>query len=228
METSLLTSVLWNGFIGAGLASLGFGVLFNVRGNKLIMAGLTGGIGGLVYQWCLGTGWIESLSNFMAAMALSVCGEILARKMKTTATTFTACALIPLVPGGTAYEMMVEFSSGHAMSGILKMMDMISISGMLAMGILTVSTLTRFFFYSKRQLKKTGEKIKDAPILHPKRPKNSRPDKENDLYHEGFGRQRRIRIQRPDRNSSEETEETNSGQDAQKQNDNENAGKPID
>lgn len=153
------TQLIWQGFIGALLPSIGFGVLFNVRGRSLLLAGLTGGVGGLMYQFSLYCGISDTVANFIAAASLSVCGEIFARKMKTTVSTFTAVALIPLVPGGGAYEMMVEFSRGNTLEGLMKAVHVLSISGMLCLGILTVSTITRFFFYSRRKIANTHELI---------------------------------------------------------------------
>lgn len=164
MNRYLFLSVFWGGFFGSLLATLGFGVLFNVRGKQLAAAGFTGGLAGFVYRYCLYFGMSDPLANFTAAIALSITAEIFARKMCTTVSTFTACALIPLVPGGTAYEMMVEFSSGRALNGVLKMLDVASISGMLALGILLVSTLTRLFFYSRRKLTQTRQKIAQSRV----------------------------------------------------------------
>lgn len=164
MFEEVLVRLLWRGFLGAALATIGFGVLFNVRNKNLVAAGLTGGLGGMVYQGCLSMGWSDPVSNFMAAIAISVIAEYFARKLCTTVTTFTACALIPLVPGGTAYEMMVEFSEGNAITGVMKLLDVITVSGMLAMGILMVSTLTRFFFYSRKKIRYTRQKIHSYPI----------------------------------------------------------------
>lgn len=172
MSSPLLVSVLWEGFLGSFLASIGFGVLFNVRSRALILAGLTGGIGGMVYKLALAGRLGDPMANFLAAMALSVLGEIFARRLKTTVTTFTACALIPLVPGGAAYEMMVEFSQGRPMLGLTKLMDVVTISGMLAIGILSVSTLTRFFFYSKRKIHSTRKRLYQKSVFeHPFSPK---------------------------------------------------------
>ncbi len=172
LETFLIT-LFWQGFLGSALACAGFGVLFNVRGKSLYAAAFIGGVGGLVYELCLIEHWSNPMANFMAATSLSILAEFFARKLKNTVTAFTACALIPLVPGGTAYEMMLEFSEGHAISGWVKLLDVLTVSGMLAMGILLVSTLTRFFYYSKGQLHKTKQKMQDIPLyasetfLHP-------------------------------------------------------------
>lgn len=155
--TEIFNQLIWQGFIGALLPSIGFGVLFNVRGTSLFLAGLTGGIGGFMYQFILYCGLNDMLANFIAAVVLSICGEIFARKMKTTVSTFTAVALIPLVPGGGAYEMMVSFSQGNSLEGLVKGVHVLSVSGMLCLGILSVSTITRFIFYSKRKLETTSE-----------------------------------------------------------------------
>ncbi|MCF0245988.1 MAG: threonine/serine exporter family protein [Ileibacterium sp.] len=141
------------GFFGAGVASLGFAILFNIRGKEIFYACLAGGTGGLVYNLLVYFGMNPVVANFFAALALSACGEVFARMLKCTVSTFVACALIPLVPGGTAYEMMVSFLDGKIYAGLQKGLDMVTISGMLTLGILTVATLTRFFFYTRKRLK---------------------------------------------------------------------------
>ena len=153
MKLTFLESV-FRGFFGAGTASLGFAVLFNIRGKEIIYAMLAGGIGGLVYNLLIFFGMDPVMANFFAAIALSSCGEIFARRLKCTVSTFVACALIPLVPGGTAYEMMVCFLDGKIYQGLQKGLEMAAISGMLTLGILTVATLTRFFFFTGQRLKK--------------------------------------------------------------------------
>lgn len=95
--------------LGSFLASLGFGVLFNIRQkSKLFVAGLIGGAGGFVYELLLVLHASDLAANFMAAIVFTVFAEISARKMKTPVTSFIVCALIPLVPGGTMYDMMIE------------------------------------------------------------------------------------------------------------------------
>lgn len=159
MSTAMATALFLKGFLGAGLATLGFGVLFNVRNRNLLYAGLTGAVGGTIYEYCVLIKMSEGLACFLAALVIGILGEIFARKGKTTVTTFTACALIPLVPGGMAYEMMVDFTMGDISGGAVKFVSMLSVSGMLAFAILIVSTMTRFFFYSKRKVRHTAERL---------------------------------------------------------------------
>lgn len=138
--------------ISAFLASIGFGILFNIRGKRLILAGLTGAIGGILYKYFLFLGMSELVSNFAGALGLALFGEIFARVCKTPVTTFIVCALIPLVPGGGMYYTMLEVIQGDVQEALSKGLQTLSIAGVLALGILVVSTATQVYLRIKRAL----------------------------------------------------------------------------
>lgn len=145
--------IVIRGFFGAGVATLGFAVLFNLRGKALFFASAVGGLGGLAYNFCFYMlGWNAAISNFFGAVALTIGAEICARRLKMTVTTFLAGALIPLVPGGDAYRMMYAFMQDTVYPGLQYLLTTMTIAGMLALGILMVSALTRLFFYSRRKV----------------------------------------------------------------------------
>ena len=157
-----LEKLLWEGLIGAGFASLGFAVLFNIRGRALWLAGITGGLGGFVYLGAKQRGASEAFANLLASIALSIVSEVFARWQKTTVTTFALCALIPLVPGGTAYQMMVDFFNNDLYSGLSQALSMASTALMLALGIILVSNFTRFLHFSKRKIQTTAHNLMDS------------------------------------------------------------------
>ena len=74
---------------------------------------------------------------------------------KTPVTTFIICALIPLVPGGGMYRMMLQAIQGHVDEALNIGLDTISIAGVLVLGILMVSTIMRSVFKTKRQVKRS-------------------------------------------------------------------------
>lgn len=148
---TLLESAL-RGLIGAGLASAGFAVLFNIRGKNLWNAALTGAAGGLTYNVLVYYGCNAVLANFYAVLVLAGLSEILARFLNCTVSTFLACGLIPLVPGGDAYRMMVAFLEGKVYVGLQYGLTMITIAGMLVLGILIVATITRLILFLKRKM----------------------------------------------------------------------------
>lgn len=141
-EVSILAA-----FIGSFFASLGFGVLFNIKGKFLFFAGLAGAIGGAVYQLFVNMDLSAAFANFMGAVAFSLSAEILARVLKTTVTTFTAPALIPLVPGGTIYKMMVQLMQNNIYKGMQLGVEAMAVAGALALGMMLVSVLTRLYYW---------------------------------------------------------------------------------
>ena len=144
------------GAFGAFLAALGFGVLFNIQDRKkLLWCGINGGIGGLVYELCIASRQVSEMNaNFLAAVAFTLVAEVLARKMKSPVTSFIVCALIPLVPGGTMYDMMIEVITNDPYEALVLLLKTLSIAGLLALGILVVEAGTALFYRIIRKGKK--------------------------------------------------------------------------
>lgn len=129
--------------IGSFIASLGFGILFNIKGKKLFLAAIGGSLGGVVYQTSLDIGASELSAMFIASICFSLYSEILARTAHTPVTTFIICALIPLVPGGGMYRTMLAAIQGDIMKALTVGLDTITIAGALVLGILLVSTIMK-------------------------------------------------------------------------------------
>lgn len=92
--------------IAAYIGSLGFSVLFNIRGEKLVFASLGGFLAWGVY---LATACIDNnpyLCGFVASVMLTLYAECMARVHKTPATVFLVSAAIPLIPGAGLYRAM--------------------------------------------------------------------------------------------------------------------------
>ena len=81
------------------VGSFGFAVLYNLRGKKLCMAGISGMVS-----------WNEMPSTFVANLAAAavatIYAETMARILKTPVTVFLITGIIPLVPGGNLYYTM--------------------------------------------------------------------------------------------------------------------------
>lgn len=138
--------------VAAFFAALGFGVMFNIRGKNLILAGIAGSIGGMVYHVCLLLGGSELVAMFFGSVSLSLYSEIFARLCKTPVTTFIICALIPLVPGGGMYRMMLKAIEGNVNQALSIGLDTLTIAGVLALGILVVSTIMKAVFKPVKKL----------------------------------------------------------------------------
>ena len=134
--------------IGAFLAEIGFGILFNIHDRKLLAAALTGTLGSLIYELVMQVHGGEVLAMFLAACGLCLVSELLARRMKTPVTTFLICALIPLVPGGGMYYTMLAIIQGNTMNALEIGIDTLGCAGALALGIALTSA---FFSFSMKK-----------------------------------------------------------------------------
>ena len=148
-----MLQIMFSGLFSSFLASLGFGILFNIKGKNLILAGIGGAIGGMVYKLVLFLGASEMIPMFSGSVVFSLYSEILARVCKTPVTTFIICALIPLVPGGGMYRTMQQAIAGNIDKALAIGLNTISIAGVLVLGILLVSTLMRAFYHMQKERK---------------------------------------------------------------------------
>lgn len=143
------------GFLGAFIASYGFGVLYNIRDKgTLFCAALTGAVGGGVYEAFLTLKFSTAMASFAGAFAFSLFAELFARALKRPAIIFNAPALIPLVPGGDVYRMMNAFIRGDIYSGWMYGLDALTIAGLLAVAVMVVSSGTRLFVRIWRRRKR--------------------------------------------------------------------------
>lgn len=135
----------------AFFATLGFGILFNIKGKKLFYAGFGGGLSWFISLICQDFGFNINASFFISSIIFSLYSEIMARVLRTPVTTLIICALIPLVPGGGMYYTMYEAINGNILESITIGLNTLSSAGSLALGILFVSTLTRLIMSAKKK-----------------------------------------------------------------------------
>lgn len=129
--------------IYAFIVSLGFGVLFNVRGLNLFYAASGGALGWLCYMITIKLSASPMLATFLASVTLSIYSEIFSRILKNPVTLFLICALIPLVPGSGMYYTVLEAVQGNVMESLNRGIETLSLAGLIALGIILVSTLSR-------------------------------------------------------------------------------------
>ncbi|KYC63626.1 threonine/serine exporter family protein [Heyndrickxia coagulans] len=90
-------------------ASAGFGILFNAPRKLLIQCGITGMIGWGIYFLFYMYEQNVVYGTFIAAFFVGVISQVFARFYKTPILIFTVGGIIPLVPGGLAYDAMRHF-----------------------------------------------------------------------------------------------------------------------
>ncbi|MFD3156433.1 threonine/serine exporter family protein [Haloimpatiens sp. FM7330] len=133
----------------AFIASLGFGVLFNIKGKNLIFASIGGGLGWLFYLICLNNQFSDTYSLFIASLIVSLFSEIMARSFKAPVTVFIICSILPLVPGGGMYYTMLESVKGNIDKSINLGVHTLINAGSIAVAIVLVSSLFKLITFYK-------------------------------------------------------------------------------
>ena len=133
---------IFAGFIG----TIGFSVLFNVRGKRLVLAALGG-----LFSWFLFVvlgNFIENevINYFLVSFAFSIYAEVMARVAKTPTTTFIITGLIPLIPGGSLYYTMANAFSGDVVSFLQRGIYTLQLASALALGVIVSTTITQIFY----------------------------------------------------------------------------------
>lgn len=125
------------------LASLGFGIIFNIKGKNLLFAAIGGSLGWFAYLLFTDFNMSKFPALFLSSLIFSTYSEICARLLKTPTTTIIICALIPLVPGAGMYYTMYETISGNVSGAIELGLNTLAEAGSLALGVIFISTITR-------------------------------------------------------------------------------------
>ncbi len=85
------------------LGSLGFGILYNIKGKKLGVIGMGGMLSWIVYLMGMALFQDKIGALFLATLAVGALSEGLARILKTPVMTLLVPMLIPLVPGSDLF-----------------------------------------------------------------------------------------------------------------------------
>jgi uncharacterized membrane protein YjjB (DUF3815 family) len=87
-------------------ASLGFGIVFQIRKSDLVYAGLGGAITRIVYLIFMAFIPYRIVYVGLAAFCASIYAEIMANHKKMPATVFLYPSIVPLIPGDLFYYTM--------------------------------------------------------------------------------------------------------------------------
>ncbi len=131
----------------AFIATLGFSVLFNIRGFNVVLAALGGAAGWFAYLFSVSLSGGPIFSFFIASIVVGVYAEVMARVRSAPATTFAVCAVIPLVPGGGMYYTMFESIQGNTARSLELGMETLITAGAIATGLVLVSSATNLILY---------------------------------------------------------------------------------
>lgn len=124
--------------------TLGFGILFNIRGKKLAVAAVGGSVAWLLFVLLHKVISSEVLCYLIVSLSVAVYSEIQARRLKTPAITFEILSLIPLIPGSALYYSIAYALQGNQQGFIEKAVYTLSLAAALSVGIILVSAVMKY------------------------------------------------------------------------------------
>ena len=144
------TNPLWIECIACFIGCIGFTILFNIHGPGGILCALGGLLTWLVFRIAqyLGSGDIGAY--FCATLLASSYAEIMARVRKYPAISYLVVSAFPLIPGAGVYYTMRYAVQGDMDLFASQGMHTVALAGVMAVGILMVSTIVRLWSLRKQ------------------------------------------------------------------------------
>lgn len=127
----------------AFLACIGFCFIFNIHGPGILICGCGGALGWLVYLLSALVLPNAIFQCLVAAIAITVFSEVMARIRRCPVTGYLIIALLPLVPGGGIYETMRHCVQGDTQLFLSALLRTFGLAGALALGTLLGSSVVR-------------------------------------------------------------------------------------
>lgn len=118
------------------IASASFGIIFNAPKKSLVKCGIAGMLGWIVYVLLEREGFDAAIATLAASVLIAVTSQIFAKIYKTPIIIFSVAGIIPLVPGGLAYDAMRKFVENDYNAAINLAAKAFMISGAIAMGLI--------------------------------------------------------------------------------------------
>lgn len=138
-----LVHSLWIEAIGCMIGCLGFSVLCNIHGPGRFLCAAGGVLTWLTYRLTLHISGDSISAYFFATMLAAFYSEVMARIRKYPAISYLVISAFPLIPGASVYYTMNYAVRGDMAGFSSQGMHTVAIAGVMAVGILLISTAVR-------------------------------------------------------------------------------------
>lgn len=158
MDVITIGQLLLQGFY-ATIGTLGFSLLAKLKGRRIILASLGGGIGWFVYLLITQTMHSYTVGIFFATVCVAIYCELLAFLIQTSATPYLICSIIPLVPGSSMYYAMAAYLQNRVDESIQLSFKSILIAGDIAIALALVSAISYVIRKTKAKMNSIQESL---------------------------------------------------------------------
>lgn len=145
-------------------ATAAYAIVTNVPRRALFWCGLSGMFGWIIYWLCVYFGTNAALGSLLGSLGVAFISDRFSKRFKMPVTIFNIPGMVPLVPGGLAYQAVRNLVTSSYSQAIDAGVQAIMIAGAIALGLV----LSEVFNHNIRNFK-----VKRDAILakRKKRPK---------------------------------------------------------
>lgn len=127
------------------IAAAAFGIVFNAPKKSLFYCGIVGMTGWIVYMYVNQMNQDQVSASFAGAFTVAFISHIMSKKFKMPMIIFSVAGIIPLVPGGTAYNAMRSVVEKNYPLALEYASLALLISGAIAMGLVFAEIITQLW-----------------------------------------------------------------------------------
>jgi uncharacterized membrane protein YjjB (DUF3815 family) len=127
---------MWIFLLFSFLATISYGILFNVPQKAIFGGGLIGMGGWTIVSLLTPTVIPQIPAILIAGFFVATVSQLLAQRLKLPSTNFSIAGIIPLVPGAMAYRTMRSFVDGNYIEGLALATQTLLSAGAIAAGLM--------------------------------------------------------------------------------------------
>lgn len=124
-------------------STITFGIITNVPRKVLNACGVTGAVGWMIFWSTKNLEAGEIFANFLGAIGIGLLSIYFSRRKKMPMTIFNIPSLVPLVPGGPAYQAVRSIVLGDYFEGAHSIIKVIMTAGAIAAGFMVTGIVER-------------------------------------------------------------------------------------
>ncbi|GEK32817.1 threonine/serine exporter family protein [Kurthia sibirica] len=137
------------------IATAAFGIIFNAPKKSLFHCGLVGAIGWGIYLGFTNQGVDIVPASFAGSFVIAIVAHLYAKRFKMPMIIFSVAGIIPLVPGGMAYNTMRHIVEKDYTQGIEFAVKTSLVTGAIVMGLVFAEVFMQLIFNVIRRSKLT-------------------------------------------------------------------------
>ncbi|MCD8843667.1 threonine/serine exporter family protein [Staphylococcus gallinarum] len=146
-------------FVISYLATILFSIIFNAPRRLLLACGFVGAMGWFIYKLTVDLDLGKVMASFLGSFILALMSHVMSRRYKRPVIIFIVPGIIPLVPGGLAYEATRFLVSNQYTHAVNTFLEVTLISGAIAFGILCAEIIYYLYTRIKQYFGKMNGKI---------------------------------------------------------------------